>query len=1123
MIKQKIIFISMALNLLWSIPASPSAIQFSQPDGTTFTGFIRGDEWCNWYEQKDGYTIKQNQHSEWVYVIDIDETGEFILSDISAHHALNGRIAPKKHILPHRPEIDINYERYAINPYPESRDRFQIPLILIEYPNMNAQHSIAEFDSLMNQIGYVGPHGPTGSFREYYLENSYDAFDPETTVSGWYMADSNYQVYGHANGYGMVRELIANAVDDAEEAGMDWSVFDNDGDGHVDALNVVHAGPGAEEGNGNYIWSHKWSLGDWARYYDGVWINSYTINPEKQGGTNPTLVNIGVICHEFGHALGLPDLYDIDYSSSGIGTWGLMSGGSWGGDGHSAWYPSHMCAWSKMNVSVGAWLTPITTDEPIANITLPNVELNPVVYKMSGTSDDEQYFLFENRQAVGFDQVIKNTGLLIWHIDDNVSCAGNGCNSDEWHRRVDLEQADGLYHLNYGTNSGDAADVYPGTLGKTEFSFITNPDSKFYSGEASGVHVHNIEENEDLVTLTFRNIPTLALNELDYSELNGDGDHIPNPGETVNVNITLFNPSNDNITNLSAVVTDFDAMNIEIITESFTFTDVEPFGTTTNSGSELSLTYSDNAPLGMYAIELYITGLMGEVFFEQTLTVDLEITINQVGFPYFTDSQIKTAPAVVDINQDGSQEIIFGSYDGLIHVINHDGSPFGGNWPFDTGNQVWASPAVADLNNDGTLEIIIVSKSRHMFIFSPMGEVITDVNIGQFLVGTPAIGNVDDDSDLEIVFGSISTSSDSNLFAINMDGSFVDGFPVYLGEKVYSGVALADFNGNGKDDIVVATNEDHLYLFYDDGSLADGFPFTAGNGFRTAPAVMDVDGEKYIFAGSRDHWFYALNSQGYLSFQVETEDEITSSPAFVQLENSVAIFFTSKDGYIYGIDQLGNALPGWPVDLNTIQSYAPIVGDINDDGQAEVIVSTYDGKIHVFHLDGTIVNPFPVIETQFIGIPVLADIDLDNDLEIICGQTTDLFGVDIKTVGSTFDYWSDYRGSLLRTGLFIAGSVQMATDNPTNIPVHYSLNPVFPNPFNPVTTISFSVPHHITDDVSLCIYDISGRLIKTLIQGTIESGDHRIQWNASNMSSGIYFVRMQTKEFEKTQKMILLK
>ena len=1117
--KRYIIFLPLlfTFNILRGIPANPSPILFTQPDGTTFTGFVRGDEWCNWKEQQDGYTISQDSNGLWVFVQGKDASDNFILTDLPAHENPSGIIIGKKHITPRRLPVNPEHEKFAINYESVERDRFQIPLLLIEYPNMNHSYPIADFDSLMNQIGYVGPHGPTGSFREYYLENSYGAFDPEATISGWYMADSNYQVYGYASGWEMVRELIANAVDDAEEAGMDWSVFDNDGDGNVDALNIVHAGSGAEEGNGNYIWSHKWNLGDYARFYDGVWINSYTINPEKQGGMNATMVNIGVICHEFGHALGLPDLYDIDYSSSGIGTWGLMSGGSWGGNGSSAWYPSHMCAWSKMNVSVGPWLTPLTTTESIETIDLPNVEMNPVAYMMG---DSLQYFLFENRQKIGFDQTLKQSGLLIWHIDDAVSCEGNGCNADEWHRRVDLEQADGLYHLNYGTNDGDLSDPYPGNSNNTEFGFTTNPNSQYYSGEASGVHVHDIEEDGDVVTLTLRNLPSLSLDNLTFSDVIGDGDNIPNPGETVDMTVTLYNPSEYSINTLSATVTAADP-NLTVLTETITLPDIYPFGQTDNTNSELTLEFTADAPLGIYELELNINGMMNGNSFEQSLSIEINLSIQQQGFPYASDSRIKSSPAVVDIDGDGDLEIVFGSYDGYLHVLNHDGSPVGGNWPFDTGDQIWASPAVADLDGDGAMEIIIVSKSKHLFVLSPNGEVILDVDTEQFLVGTPALGNLDDDTDLEIVFGSVAATDDPTLYALNLDGTPVNGFPIAIGEKVYSGVALADFNGNGKDDIVCATDDDNIYLIYDNGDIAEGFPFIAENGFRTAPSVMDVDGEKFIFAGSRDNRLYVLNADGSLRFQIQTGNDVLSSPAFVNLENSVGIFFTSKDGYLYGIDQYGSALPGWPIDLSSSTGLSPIIAELENDGYPEVIVATEDGAMLAYRMDGTIVYPFPVIASDFTGTPVIQDVDLDGDLEIFCGQFDELLGIDIKTIGSIENYWNMYRGNLRRTGLFIAYSVPMANDPLSILPLTFSLNPAYPNPFNPSTTIGYSV--ETNGRLSLQIYDIAGRLVETLVNGITEPGIYTAKWDASEFSSGVYFVQIQARNIVKTRKVLLMK
>ncbi len=144
------------------------------------------------------------------------------------------------------------------------------------------------------------------------------------------------------NSQGLARHAV-----DAANNNVDFSDFDNDGDGEVDALFIVHAGPGAEvfgrnEVGANYIWSHKWQFP--AVRLDGVTASSYAMQPESGA--------ISVFCHEFGHLLGLPDLYDIDYSSQGIGEWGLMGKGTWchrEGDLPGT-CPSHMIGWSKIQL-----------------------------------------------------------------------------------------------------------------------------------------------------------------------------------------------------------------------------------------------------------------------------------------------------------------------------------------------------------------------------------------------------------------------------------------------------------------------------------------------------------------------------------------------------------------------------------------------------------------------------------------------------------------------------------------------------------------------------------------------------------------------------------------------------
>ena len=100
------------------------------------------------------------------------------------------------------------------------------------------------------------------------------------------------------------------------------------------------------------------------------------------------------------------------------------------------------------------------------------------------------------------------------------------------------------------------------------------------------------------------------------------------------------------------------------------------------------------------------------------------------------------------------------------------------------------------------------SKSKHLYVLDEDGLKL-DYNTNKFLVGTPALGNLDDDDDLEIVFGCFSSSP--KLYAVNIDGSDVEGFPIDL-EKTYVGFALADFNGNVKDDILISNVSSTMFL-----------------------------------------------------------------------------------------------------------------------------------------------------------------------------------------------------------------------------------------------------------------------------------------------------------------------
>ena len=211
----------------------------------------------------------------------------------------------------------------------------------------------------------------------------------------------------------------------------------------------------------------------------------------------------------YGHAaFGLPDLYDVDYSSSGLGNWSLMAGGSWNGNlGNSPAMPDAFC-----RIQMG-FASPTILNSNITGQSIPDVEDNPSIFRLwkDGTIGSE-YFLVENRQLTSFDQSLPNSGLLIYHVDESVTSD----NMNEWypghtssgHYLVALEQADGLYNLEKGNNRGDEGDCYPGSANNQNFSNSTTPDSKNYNLSATGVGVKNISSSSSTMSADLQVIAT---------------------------------------------------------------------------------------------------------------------------------------------------------------------------------------------------------------------------------------------------------------------------------------------------------------------------------------------------------------------------------------------------------------------------------------------------------------------------------------------------------------------------------------------------------------------------------------------------------------------------------------
>ncbi|MCP4704057.1 MAG: M6 family metalloprotease domain-containing protein, partial [candidate division Zixibacteria bacterium] len=386
---------------------------------------------------------------------------------------------------------------------------FNALAVLIDFSDKPNLVDPFDFDTLL----FVNQQG---SLRHYYSEVSYGQLDVITvnlpSATDWITAPQTYAYYcNNQNGTGSYpqnSQKLCEDIVDLIDPLIDFSQYDNNGNGYVDAIILIHTGPGAElfgSDSTNYIWSHKWSISP--RSKDGVAISEYTIQPEYW--FSPGDITCGVFCHELGHVFGLPDLYDRDNSSNGIGRWSLMSYGSWLGPSNLGGVPAGLDAWSRIELGFKNY-TNVTSNAN--NIGIANIEEGGPIFRFwSSGNIGSEYFLVENRQKIGYDTYLPSDGLLIWHIDETKAGTFNSNNDDEWYPGhissgnylVALEQSDGLFEIDKDISKGNNSDPFPGTDIITEFSPSTTPGSNNYNGDNTYVSIENISVSGSTMTADF--------------------------------------------------------------------------------------------------------------------------------------------------------------------------------------------------------------------------------------------------------------------------------------------------------------------------------------------------------------------------------------------------------------------------------------------------------------------------------------------------------------------------------------------------------------------------------------------------------------------------------------------
>ena len=487
----KRIFLSVVTLLIavstYAVPARPGWQTKTQPDGTTIEVRLTGDEFYHYWQDRSGNVVKCDSLGYW-RVVESQPTPATIKARRQASRMLQSR--PNKAV-------------GSVNLAPRGL------VILVNFKNSKfaAANTQAAMNDMMNSSSYTY-NGATGSVRQFFSDQSDGQYTPDFDVVGPVTLNNNVAHYGKNDASGndvlpgnMVVEAcsIANA-----NYGVDFTQYDNDSDGEVDFVYLIYAGKGeADGGADNTIWPHNWSL-DAAYYYnnctyaqsarrfDGKYINNYACSGELNGQSGAR-TGIGTIAHEFGHVIGLPDLYDIDYGQNyedymTPGEWHIMDGGSYNNDGKT---PPNYTIYDKYFLG---WKTPVNPGNTAQTLTLQaagtsgfqGYQIASSNSLLTATNTNTVYYI-ENRQQSGWDAYLPGHGLVIWKIMYSQSVwEDNGPNDEDGTIRYAVVSASGKT-----TGIGTGADPFPGTKGVTRWEVV------------SGKPLLNITESGGVITLTY--------------------------------------------------------------------------------------------------------------------------------------------------------------------------------------------------------------------------------------------------------------------------------------------------------------------------------------------------------------------------------------------------------------------------------------------------------------------------------------------------------------------------------------------------------------------------------------------------------------------------------------------
>lgn len=464
---------------LFAVKAYPYPVTVTQPDGTTLTLRIHGDENRSWKTTLEGRPLSQDGRGFW-------------------------RVTDSLPPMPEKGKA-LNPEGGTIAMFMATKASFNIRTVVIPVQFRDVHFTVpsprSAIYNLFNQQYYT-ENGATGSVLDYFRDNlgnrcnlSFDICDVVTLPNdlAWYgenkggVTDKN------------LKQLVEHACRAADATGVDFSRYDFDQDGYVDNVFLIFAGHNeAEGGDENTLWPQSWNISDQNLSLDGVRISNFSLYSEYSGPSGYRFAGIGTICHEYCHFLGLQDLYDVNGSTEGtgvglFGTLSVMDQGNYNNEGRT---PPYLTIFEREAIGLAERRAVRQPTE----LTVVPVQGSSVAHVLATGKAGEDFWL-EFRDGTKWDAAIGGTGLVIYHIDKSTNRAGSMTARTRWATNSVNACSSHPCALAVASNGGTGLGVedvfFPGARNVQVIHSSVNFPLSGWNGEGVGYGLSNLVRGSD--------------------------------------------------------------------------------------------------------------------------------------------------------------------------------------------------------------------------------------------------------------------------------------------------------------------------------------------------------------------------------------------------------------------------------------------------------------------------------------------------------------------------------------------------------------------------------------------------------------------------------------------------